>query len=358
MCNLRNKLLKLFSILLLVLVMITRVDAKVAFSGETVNQEGEYDSSIFVAGNNLTDKSTVDGIKFLAGNSLEAKGTSSYAFYAGNIVTINSTIEKDLFAAGNSVTIGSEAVLGRDVYIAGSTVKINVNVPRNLRAGGTSVDLKGITINGSAYVMADEILLDENTIIEGKFTYPKDSKVEGLDVAHVSEKKAIDYNTSEEKTSFKEIVWSFIISVFAGFVVLIALFRFIPESKNKLDKLEVSFDSVIKRGCTGLIVLLVVPIICLFALISGILTPISLIVLAVYVISIYLSFIVVSYIIGRLLLTKVFKKDNLYLMMFLGLIVLKLIKYIPIIGGVIYAIAMFYGLGLIYKFITVKRNNK
>lgn len=351
----KKKCFKLFSVFLLVMLTVIRVNAKVSFVGETVNHEGEYDSTIFVAGNKVNDTSTADGIKFIAGNTIELKGKSTYGFYAGNVITVNANIEKDLFVAGNSISIGSESVLSRDVYLAGSVVKISSNVGRNINVGCESIDITGITINGYANLYCDELLMDETTVIKGKLTYPKDARVKGLESASIESIKVVDTSDLEVKKSISDIIWDFVIKVFAGFIVLIALFRFIPSSKEALDKLELTFDNFAKRGCSGIIVLIVVPLISLFALISGILTPIAIITLLVYGISIYLSFLIISYIIGKVLFTKVFKKDNLYIMMMCGIFVFRLLQLIPVIGSFVTLISLFCGLGFIYKFITQKR---
>jgi hypothetical protein len=85
---------------------------------------------------------------------------------------------------------------------------------------------------------------------------------------------------------------------------------------------------------------------------TGVLTPIALITLALFVIAIYLSTLLSSYIIGNLINTKLFKNDNVYLSLVIGIILIKLVKLIPILGGWIAALALFYGMGLIYKYIT------
>ena len=96
---------------------------------------------------------------------------------------------------------------------------------------------------------------------------------------------------------------------------------------------------------------IVVPIISLIALFTWVLTPLALIILSVYVIGIYLSSLLVYYIVGNIFTTKVFKKDNMYLALVCGIILVKLIKLIPFFGGLIGALVLFYGMGLIYKFI-------
>ena len=182
----KKKVLGLFSALLIAFMLTLNVNAlEIVNAGETVVEEGEFNSTRLVAGNKVTDKSKVDGISFVAGNDITLEGSAPYGFYAGNIVTVNKEIERDLFIAGNSINIGSDAKIGRDLFIAGNTIKINANIERDIRVGGTSVDLSGITIGGDAYIDASEIVMDENTTITGKLTYYKDAKVTGLEKAKI-----------------------------------------------------------------------------------------------------------------------------------------------------------------------------
>lgn len=351
----KKKVLGLFSALLIAFMVTLNVNAlEIVNAGETVVEEGEFNSTRLVAGNKVTDKSKVDGISFVAGNDITLEGSAPYGFYAGNIVTVNKEIERDLFIAGNSINIGSDAKIGRDLFIAGNTIKINANIERDIRVGGTSVDLSGITIGGDAYIDASEIVMDENTTITGKLTYYKDAKVTGLEKAKIGTVETKEFDEVVIEYSFMDRVYSFIIRVFAAFVVLIVLFYMLPKSKEKLDNIDLSFDNIAKTTGMGLVTLVIVPFISLITLFTGILTPLALIAIAIYAISIYIASILVYYIVGKELTKKICKNENKYLAIIIGIVLVKLIKLIPAFGGLLAALLLFYGMGLIYKFISTK----
>ena len=133
---------------------------------------------------------------------------------------------------------------------------------------------------------------------------------------------------------------------------MIVLFYLIPNSKEKLNNVELQASPILKTVGIGLLVLIVAPIAIIIAMFTGVLTPISLITLAVFAIAIYLSTLLSSYVLGNIINTKLLKNDNVYLSLVIGIILIKLIKLIPILGGWIAALALFYGMGLIYKYIT------
>lgn len=348
----KKKFLSLFSILLLMFLTVSNVSAlEVAEAGDTITEEGTYDSLRFVAGNKVTSKSTVDGISFVAGNDLYLEGSTIYGMYAGNMITINGNIDKDLLAAGNKIVINADTTIGRDVYLAGNQIEIKTNLPRDLRAGGSTIDISGITISGDAYLAAERIILDENTVINGTLTYYDDSKIIGLEEATIGDVIIKKVDKVEIEYGLKERIYAFFVSVIAAFLTMLCLLYFIPKTKDKLAKLDLSFGNIAKTACIGFLILVVIPLTSLFALFTGFLTPLAIIVLAIYFISIYLASLFVSYIVGNVITNKVFKKDDMYLALAIGIVLIKLLKLIPILGGYIHAVVLFYGLGIIYDFI-------
>ena len=333
----KKKILCLLGVMLLSMFISSNVYATEVFEADNnVTQKGDYSSTRFIAGNNVLSKANIDGISFIAGNEVRLEGKSSYGF-----------------VAGNNIIIGSDAIIGRDIYIAGNTITIDTNIKRDLRVGGELVDISGITIGGDAYIASEEIKLDKDTVVTGKLYYPEDAKVSGLKDAKVGSVKLMkskDIETRDTAT-FKDKVMDFIISVAASFIVMMILFYLIPNTKEKLEKVDLNVSSILKLVGIGLVVLIVVPIIALIGLFTGVLTPIALITICLYVIFIYLSSLLGYYIVGNVIVSKTLEKGNSYLALFLGIIVVKLVKLIPVIGGLVSALLLFYGIGLIYKYI-------
>lgn len=352
----KKKFLGLFSAFLL-LISISSVSAlELTQAGDNVVQEGNYDSIRLVAGEKVTNKANVDGLSLIAGNDLVLEGSTPYGFYAGNTISINENIEKDMFVAGNIINIGTNAIIGRDAYIAGSDIKINSDITRDLRAGGNDIDISDITIGGDAYIASENITMNENTVINGTLTYPEDANVVGLDKATIGSIKTTGSTDVVVEFSIVDIISSFVFSSIAAFITMVLLFTLIPKVKEKLDGAELTVDSVVKKSLVGLAMLIIVPIVSIIALFTRFLTPIALIALALYVICIYISSLLVYYIIGKKISIKLFNKEDKYIALIVGIVCVKIIKLIPIIGGLIGVIVLFYGMGLIYYFIESREN--
>lgn len=347
-----KRILKVLSVLVLLFAVTNTYAVELFESGNVVTQEGEYSSTRFVAGNKVTNKADVDGLSFAAGNEVTLEGKAPYGFFAGNIVTVNEKIEKDLFVAGNHVTIGKDAVIGRDVFIAASTVVIKSNMARDLRVGASSVDLSDITIEGNAYVMADEIIMNEKTNIKGKLSYLDDAVVTGLNSATIGSVEVNKNVDVEYNYTMKERIIDFLFSVVSSYIVMLLLFYFIPKTKDKLNEFELSFGNIAKTSGIGLLVLILVPLLSIVGFVTLFLMPVSFIALAVYAISIYLSFLLIYYVVGNVITNKVFNKDNIHIALLIGIVLVKLVCLVPYIGGLIGFISLLFGLGLIYKFIV------
>ena len=345
----RNKILKTIFTIIIGVILFARVDAvSLAMAGDNVIQEGEYNSIRFLAGNNATNKARIDGLSFIAGRNVVAEGTVSYGFYAGQFVTINEYVEKDAFAAGSVITVGKNAYIGRDLYAAAETIVVENDINRDARLAASRIELKDITINGDAFLEADEIIFDSNTKITGKLKYNEDTKVTGLvetNMGSIEKTKRVEV-TVEETTIFDRIT-SIIMSMAAAIITMIVLFFIAPFVKTKLDKEKLEGNIIVKTAAKGFGFLVLIPFILIFTIFTGVLTPLSLIVLCLYIICIYMSSLVSSYIVGKLLLKKIFSKDNQYLAIVLGIVVVKTVVLIPLIGGLVGFVASTYGFGII-----------
>lgn len=350
-----KKLVTLLSVLILTLT--TKIYAiDILKAGETVTDTGVYDSTRLVAGNTVINKSEVDGLSLIAGNDLTLEGSAPYGFFAGNNILVNEKIEKDLFVAGSNITIGSDAEIGRDVYLAGNIIRVKTNLNRDLRVGGTSVDLSGVTIKGDAYLATERIIMDSETVIEGKLSYPEESTIENLDKAKVSRVEAVKTTKVEITYTVADRVRNLTISAITSFLTLTILFLVVPGVKEKLDKSEITPESILKKTGIGLVTLVSVPMISIIAMITVVLIPVSLITLTLYIISLYISSLLVYYIVGNEICKKL-NKENKYLSILIGIITVKLIKFIPVIGGLVSLLCLLYGMGLIVYLATKKKSN-
>ena len=147
-----------------------------------------------------------------------------------------------------------------------------------------------------------------------------------------------------------------IISAITSLLTLTILFLVVPGRKEKLDNSGITPERIVKKTGIGLIALVSVPMISIIAIITLVLIPVSLITLTLYIISLYISSLLVYYIVGNEICKKL-NKENKYLSILIGIITVKLIKFIPVIGGLVSLLCLLYGMGLIVYLATKKKSN-
>lgn len=347
-----KKLLLVF-IFAFMIIPFTNINASVDDyfkADDVISSEKEINHNYFVAGNKITSSDKVDGILFMAGNTLKSKSSIEYGMFAGNVVEVTSDIEKDLFVAANDITVESSNI-GRDVYLVGNTVTLNTNINGNVFIGSSTLEIGNITIKGDVDLNCSNIKFSDNIVIEGTLKYNEDAEITGLD--------NVKYNALEtykqETIETKDILLSEVISIISLIVISIIICAIFPKIYKKLSK-EISVSKTFKNLLYGLCVLVLVPFAAIFTFITVIGIPIGIIGLLLYGIFIYLSVAVSGTVVGNLILTKLFKqKDNAYLSIIIGILVVRIITLIPYIGGFIYFLLMLIGLGLILELLSKEK---
>ena len=320
----------------------------VAESNDYVQENGSnkiVDHSLFTAGNIVNSTDTVNGLNFVAGNSIFVSGDNEYGVFAGNDINVTNKIEKDLFVAGNNIVISKEAQIGRDVYVAGSNITINTTINKNAFIAGNIVTLKDATINGDVRLACENLIIEGTVAINGALYVDNEANIKNENSLMVD--KIEKYSSNEMVKSFNvtDAIASILISLASIMVVGFIINSIFPKLYDRVVK-DLSVKNELKNVLLGLVALIVVPIISFILLFTIIGLRLGFILLLIYILALLVAMLYAACIVGSLILTKLFKaKDNSYLSIAIGLIVLKLIAFVPVLGGTIYFIAFVYGLG-------------
>ena len=332
----KKRIIYFITIMLFVTIGMTVVKAEtnsaIARADENLSITEDINGSSFLAGKNVKLKSIIKGIGFIAGREINLEGTLDYGFIAGQKITISGTINNDVFIAGEEITING--AINKDLYAVGKKVTING------------------TINRDIYISAEKIEVGENAIILGKIHYNSNTELSGntnqltklpYEVTKISPKE-------EAKMQIKSTLYSFIKQA----VVMIFLILVCPKLLTKIDTSykNKKFGFYLENIGYGFVILIGVPMIVLLLLVSNIGTQLGLIILLLYILMITLANVLSGYIIGRLIITKLLKKNNIYLTGISGLAIITLINLIPVVG--LFTLAL--GLGA-FKLLTEKQTN-
>lgn len=357
----KKKSLFLFLIALIVLMPFINVNAKDSLfeANDTINATGEKEGTVFYAGSTITTDAEVDGISLLAGNTINFNGKTEYAIYAGNMITINGSISKDAFIAGNMITLTKDAVLPRDVYVAGASVVINTNIGRNIYVSSGTIELDNTTIEGNFTIDASRIKFGDNVNIKGTLKYNKSAIVEGISEAtypNLSIYDNFDDISKEEirRTNNIDKIIGLIGVLLVG-IITIAIFPNLFKKVTKTNE-KLNVNEVLKKLGLGFLMLFFLPVVAIMLFITVIGLSLGVISLIIYGLAIYYSIIIAGCVIGNLILTKLIKrKENAYLSLLIGVVLITIIKLIPFVGPFIGFISLLFGLGIILNLIISKK---
>ena len=374
-----KKIKKVFLLLILTLLFIPCVNAEQLNDTLLTNKEdvmyrtdnmkaeddlhtiGNYDSSTFFAGNSVYDSTNVDGISFIAGNNVNINGNYEYGMILGNVATLSGIYEKDFFMIGNMVTTTSEFNVKKDVYMFSTMLNLSGNIGRNMFVAGESITLEDVTVNGSLNLYATDIIIGDNVKINGTLKYNEDATINGLETANIGTTLTYEATSNIEVDNTMFLVQEFFISLVSLILLGILIYVLCPKVFNNLTDKTKNYNFVegLKDTSFGFLTLIGFPIFMLMLFFSIFFIPISIIGLLLYGIAIYLTILVVGYPLGNIILKKLFKKEgNPYLSIIIGVLVIKLLKIIPVVGWLISFIVLCLGLGLIVKLIFHKGNEK
>lgn len=356
----KKLLLYVLLIVLLFPCVIKAEENNILIAGNNVEETKEKDATTFYAGENVFLKTKINGINFAAGSKLTISSNQDYLFAAGETVELNGATTKDAFVAGNNVTVRDSNI--RDLYIAGNNVNIVGNIERNVYAAGEQITINA-NIGNDVYAASQKILVGENAVINGTLYYPKNLKddsenksiedvPEGKLIidsrAEVKNKKAsLPADSGKAKKTLLDKISSFLFRFISMLLIALVSLRCFKGLFKKLEKSDKDPSYILSTSFIGLLVLIALPILSIFVMLTGFGLGLGILALVFYIIMICLSIIPVAYYLGKWLLKGYIEND--YLIMTVSLFVLYVVKLIPGIGSLLGFIILIFGLGLFFR---------
>lgn len=344
------KVLLVFALMFLFVLPVNakEINRFYATADDSINLKETVNGSAALAGNQVTADGQIKGVLFGAGNEVSFSGKTDYAIIAGNSVEVSGLILRDAAIAGMDVEI-KDAIFERDVVIGASNLEASGDFKRDAIITSSLVKLENLTVSGNLELYASTIEIGNNVTISGKLSYPEDAKITIADSAVIGKKVKTDSLSQDE--SLLVIITTKVTSLLCLVVVFVIMSLLLSKLFVKLDNKysKFNFEKGIEVFTKGLVVLIVVPIISILLMTIVIGVPLALILLAFYVIAIYLAKIFTAYLIGTKITGKWFKKGaSILIKGLIGLVILFVLGFIPIISGIVTIVALFIGLGAIY----------
>ncbi len=310
-------------------------------AGRDMEIRAPIKGDLAAAGATVSIEQAVAGYVMAVGRTVEVNGpVQNDLWAAGASVAINSSVGDNAMLAGREVNLHSSAAVRGDARIAAGTVDVKGPVRGNLGIAARTAQI-GSEVGGSVDARVQRLKLLPGAVIRG------DLIVRGSHPPEISPNAPV-----LGKIQFNKIAagnhWSWLWWWFFSFTALLTLgfgaLALSPGWANHVAGMIRARPGA--SALTGLMGLLLVPIIAGLLLVTVIGIPLAVILLALYVVAILLSGVFVDYLIGGWLLSQIQRGNTSpWARIAVGALVVSLLMSLPWIGGIVQLIVLLIGFG-------------
>lgn len=326
-----------------------RVSEDLYAAGGQVTISADVDGDVIVAGGRVVIERRIAGDVMAAGGFLELRAdVEDDVRAAGGFVTISGSIAGDLVVAGGTVSLSPSAEVRGRAWLTGGTLEIGGRLDKGLRAAGGSVSIAG-EINGDVELFADKITVLPTARIHGDVRYTgRHEPVIDAGAQITGQVKFEPFEASRPARAPAAAWGARVATVMSLMLTGVVLFLMFPSFARGAAQAIVN-DSWKCLGL-GLIVLIMGPIVALLLLVTIIGIPLAIITLAVYVVFLIAGYLTVALFLGELGLrwsgrdTQASTALRAFSVV-AAVLVLSIIIWIPLLGGLTTLVALVFGLG-------------
>jgi len=330
--------------------------------GETVTKRGTLQEDQYLAGGTVDVRADVQGDLVVAGGQvliaervaqdvLAAGGTVDVGGdvlddvrVAGGTVTLRGHIGGDAIAAGGTVLLEPTATVGGRAWFGGGDVRVAGRVATRLKASGDRVVISGV-VEGDAQVVAQHLEILPSARITGSLTYrsPREAQIDPAAVIGGGVTRLPFNGPSRRARLLGRVV--LIASLGALGTVLILLFP--GFSQGVVGTLR--GDPWLSVGL-GFGVLVASPVVGILLVVTLVGAALGITGLVVYTLVILAGILAGARFVGELILGLLSSSPRgslggSIMALLLGLVILALLRWIPVLGGLACALALLFGLG-------------
>ena len=360
----KNKLLKIMAVFAIFAVVfvtgntIVRADEaeeNLLISPSLISQREMIDNDYFYADQNVTvENKVIDGNAFIAGKDVEVKNitvngsiavagqdvklenvsVSGDIFVAGQEVKVETSSAKNLYAAAQDVKISEETIISRDSYVSGSNVKFNANsdvlsIGANLVEIGENAvirELRGET--GEEATIANGANVVENLL------------------------KLVEKSGEVAEEAHKAVVTATIFGIIKKILttlVMALIISYIVSKSSKKERIQkYTGEKIALNALLGLGLIFGVVLAAIIMFITVILIPVGIVAILGYIVMLICATAMGTTVIAiKLLKDKELSTKNIILWSLLVAAILFVVKFVPIVGGIIGFVVTLIGIGTI-----------
>ena len=283
---------------------------------------GTVMNDLVAAGGNVEVDGPVHGDLIVAGGTVDVRQPVGGTVYAsGGTVNLSSTVGRNVVVNGFTVQTLNSSKVSRDLFVHGVTVTLSGAVGHDVHTTARKLTVTdGAVIHGNLVGRAMRRVIAAGAVIGGQRLLAPERRHHGR-------------------------WWWFTWPVLMGIMLFIVGAVFVALAPRLTEQTQ----TVIRTHpwgslLAGLIILVVVPIASFIVLF--IIPPLALIAMALYLIALYLAPIFLAIFVARLILRN--PSGSLYLALLIGVALLVVLHWIPVLRAIVGFIVLLYGLGALF----------
>ena len=320
-------------------------DGDLYVGGDLVEIDGRVDGDVIAGGRRISVDGQIEGDLFFGGETVDIQGTvGDSTRVAATNVRVGGMIEGDLIAAGATIRVYDDARIAGRLVVASGVLQLDGTVDGDVWARSGVVEISG-TVQGSANIETDALELSPGARILGDLDYTARTPLSPEAIAQVA--GTVRYNEPVEEepkgiTTWGVLIWIWLTSaaLFAG-ILSVALFRrLVPSLVTAVE------GQAVIGTLLGFAAFLVVPAAAGVAMVTLVALPVGVVAVLLYVVALYLAKLpIAAWAGGRVLALAGRPNASPYATMTIGILVLYTLFAIPYLGGLMWLIATWLGLG-------------
>lgn len=334
-----------------------RIARDLYLAGGTVDVLATVQGDVVVAGGHVTVGNAVSGDVMAAGGSVTVRGqVKDDVRVAGGNVTINGSVGDDAIAAGGHVLLAPGASVGGRAWFGGNTVNVAGKVGKELKVAGNRVVIAG-QIGGDVELFAESVEIQPGAVIRGNVSYysreeaqiAKDAKIAGTVTRH-------RLRPGEEMREGARFVGGIARVGLYLSLLLTAVVFYLLFPHAAVGAARAVNDSPWKSLGLGLAVLAATPLVVVLLFASLIGVWLALTALALYLVFLLLGFLTGILNVGDWGLRLVRRgtaptKGWRVLSIAAAFVALWVIRFVPILGGLVVFALLVFGLGALVLYL-------
>lgn len=320
-------------------------------AGGTVDVLANVEGDVIAAGGQVTIDNTVTGDVIAAGGNVSIRArVSDDVRAAGGRVTVSGAIGDEVVIAGGQVLLASTATVGGRAWLGGNSVTVAGKVGKNLRAAGNRIVISG-EIAGDVELFAESVEIQPSAIINGNVTYYS------RDEAQIAEGARIAGNVvrhrlqphEEARPGARFIGGIARLALYVSLMVTAIVFYLLFPAAS-VGAAHTINESPWKSLGLGIAILAATPLVIVLLFVTFVGVWLALIAIALYLVLLLLGFLTAILNVGEWGLRLIGRnmapnKGWRVLSLVAAFVALWLIRWIPVLGGLVVFLLLLFGLG-------------